>query len=139
MSRLSDRERAFLGRRRVGHLATAGMAPLPRIVPVCFAVAGDVIYTPIDEKPKQGVEVKRLRNIAENPDVAFLADHYAEDWSQLGWLMLDGAAEILRDGAEFDSALDLLRNRYAQYRAMKLSPVIAIRITRVRSWGNLDS
>ena len=35
--------------------------------------------------------------------------------------------------------LPLLRERYAQYRVMQLSelPVIALRIERVTSWGNL--
>jgi hypothetical protein len=43
-------------------------------------------------------------------------------------------------GAEHDYAQSLLRSRYPQYRAMKLAdlPVIAIRIERVTSWGNLS-
>lgn len=138
MSVLSDRERAFLLRRRVGRLATANAAAVPHIVPVCFTLVDDVLCTAIDEKPKRARELKRLRNIAENPAVTFLADHYDEDWSRLGWLRLDGRAEILREGAEFKSAVRALRDRYVQYATMKLSPLIALRVTRAQSWGNLD-
>ena len=53
--------------------------------------------------------------------------------------MLRGRAEILEGGAEHDRAQELLRARYPQYRGMQLAelPVIAIRIERVTSWGDL--
>jgi PPOX class probable F420-dependent enzyme len=75
----------------------------------------------------------------DNASVAFVADRYDEDWRQLGWVMLRGRADILIDGPEHDHAQVLLRERYAQYHAMQLSglPVIALRIERVTSWGNL--
>jgi PPOX class probable F420-dependent enzyme len=75
----------------------------------------------------------------ENPSTAFVADRYDEDWSRLGWVMLRGRAEILADGPEHDQAQTLLRERYVQYRAMRLAelPVIALRIERVTSWGDL--
>ena len=74
-----------------------------------------------------------------NPSVAFVADHYDEDWSRLGWIMLRGRAEILAEGAEHDRAQRLLRDRYVQYRAMELGemPVIALRIEQVTVWGDL--
>ena len=137
MTVLSERERAFLSGRRVGRLATADSAAVPHVVPVCFALSDDVLYTAVDEKTKRGKNLKRLRNIAENPAVTFLADHYEDDWSQLGWVMLQGQAEILYEGAEFDFALRALRERYPQYATMKLSPIIAIRPIRARTWGNL--
>ena len=135
---LSAAERAFLSRRRTGCLATADRAGKPHLVPVCFAVADDALYTAIDEKPKTGSALKRLTNILENPAVAFLADHYEEDWSRLGWVRLDGTAELLPGGIERDSAIRLLRSRYPQYASMQLSTVMAIRIAHVRSWGELE-
>lgn len=128
----------FLSRRRVGHLATADQAAEPSVVPVCFALAEDSLYTAIDEKPKRGRQLKRLANIVVNKQVAFLADHYAEEWSQLGWVMLKGCAEILDEGPEFEYAVKLLNGRYNQYERMRLTPVIALRIREVRAWGNLD-
>jgi PPOX class probable F420-dependent enzyme len=138
---LSERERQFLGRRKVGHLATADRAGAPHVVPVCFAVAGEVLYITIDEKPKRaGVPLKRLRNIAENPAVAVVVDRYDEDWTRLGWVMLQGRADILADGSEHARAQALLRARYPQLGAMNIEafPVIAVRVERVLSWGDLS-
>jgi PPOX class probable F420-dependent enzyme len=137
---LTEQQRRFLESRRVGHLATADAAGEPHVVPVCFAVTGDAAYITIDEKPKGDPRaLKRLRNIAVNPKVALVADRWDEDWTRLGWVMLRGPAEILAGGAEHGRAQALLRSRYPQYRAMELEglPVIAIRIERVTSWGNL--
>jgi PPOX class probable F420-dependent enzyme len=131
----------FVEHRRVGHLATADASATPHVVPVCFAVAGEAVYITIDQKPKGDPRtLKRLRNIAQNPSVALVVDHYDEDWTQLGWVMLRGHAEILDGAAEHDMAQRLLRERYPQYRRMELAdlPVIAIRIERATSWGNLS-
>jgi PPOX class probable F420-dependent enzyme len=138
---LQDRERNFLIAQRVGRLATADARGHPHVVPVCFAIAEDTLYVTIDEKPKRASArpLKRLRNMMDNPSTAFVADRYDEDWSRLGWVMLRGRAEILADGPEHDRAQALLRDRYAQYRAMQLGelPVIALRIERVTGWGDL--
>jgi PPOX class probable F420-dependent enzyme len=136
---LSTAARAFLAACRIGHLATAGADGAPHVVPVCFALDGGALYVTVDEKPKRAGELKRVRNILENPAVAFVADRYDEDWSRLGWVMLRGRAEILRAGAEHDAAQDLLRDRYPQYRAMDLAtlPVIALRIAQATQWGDL--
>jgi PPOX class probable F420-dependent enzyme len=131
----------FLENLRVGHLATADASGVPHVIPVCYAPLRNVIYVTIDQKPKGNPgSLKRLRNITENPSVAFVADRYDEDWSRLGWALLRGRAEILDSGAEHDAAQELLRTRYPQYRHMHLTdlPVIAIRIARVASWGDLS-
>jgi PPOX class probable F420-dependent enzyme len=139
---LSDEQSRFLARRRVGHLATADARAAPHLVPVCFVVSEGALYITIDQKPKGNVRaLKRLRNIIDNPVAAFVADRWDEDWTRLGWVMLRGPAAILADGAEHDRAQALLRSRYPQYRGMALDnlPVIAIRIERVTSWGNLSA
>jgi PPOX class probable F420-dependent enzyme len=138
---LSEAQASFLAAQRVGRLATADARGNPHVVPVCFAFADDVLYITIDEKPKRAATrpLKRLRNMLDNPSVAFVADRYDEDWRQLGWVMLRGRADILADGSEHDRAQALLRERYPQYRTMQLAdlPVIALRIERVTAWGNL--
>ena len=138
---LSNDQRRFLDSRRVGHLATADKRGAPHVVPVCFAISETAAYITIDQKPKGNPRaLKRLRNIAQNSSVALVGDRYDEDWSRLGWVMLRGRAEILDSGAEHGMAQELLRARYPQYRAMQLAdlPVIAIRIERVASWGDLS-
>jgi PPOX class probable F420-dependent enzyme len=137
---LSTREARFVAQCRVAHLATADAQGRPHVVPVCFAVAEGSAYITIDQKPKGDPRaLKRLRNIAENPSVALVADRWDEDWSRLGWVMLRGRGEILDAGAEHVRAQELLRQRYPQYRAMAIEglPVIAIRIERVTGWGDL--
>ncbi len=141
-SKLSGEERRFLAQRRVAYLATADSRAVPHVVPVCFAMSEGALYITIDEKPKRhlGAALKRLRNIAENPVVTVVADRYDEDWDLLGWVMLHGHAEVLTDGAEHRDAQALLRSRYPQLKAMQISqqPVIAVRIERTTSWGNLS-
>jgi PPOX class probable F420-dependent enzyme len=139
---LSASERRFLDVQRVGHLATADRQAVPHVVPVCFALARDVVYIAIDRKPKRerGRPLKRLANIADNPRVALVVDRYDEDWRRLAWVMLHGRSEILPAGTEHDCAQALLRTRYGQLGAMQIAelPVIAIRIERIVSWGNLE-
>ena len=139
----SDEQRRFVDSMRVARLATADAAGLPHVVPVCYALIDDSLYVTIDEKPKHANvrAMKRLRNIAENPNVAVVIDRYDEDWSRLAWVMLRGRAEILDDGDEHDCAQTALRERYPQYRAMRLEtlPVIALRIARVNAWGALGA
>jgi len=138
----SDRQQRFLDTLRVARLATADAHGVPHIVPVCFAIADGTLYMTIDEKPKRqvGAPLKRLRNIAENPAVAILADRYDEDWTRLGWIMLQGRAEILSGGTEHARAQALLRARYPQLSGMDIEPlpVIAVRLERVISWGDLS-
>jgi PPOX class probable F420-dependent enzyme len=137
---IPEAARAFLDACRVGHLATADADAAPHVVAVCFACSDTTLYVTIDAKPKgNAAGLKRLRNIMANPRAAFIADHYEEDWSRLGWVMLRGAAEILDAGAEHDRAQAMLRTRYPQYRSMPLEdlPVIALRVARVTTWGTL--
>lgn len=138
---LSADQARFLDRCRVGHFATADALAAPHVVPVCFVVSEGALYITVDQKPKGDPRrLKRLRNIAENPAVALVADRWDEDWNRLGWVMLRGRAVILASGDEHDRGQALLRGRYPQYRAMDLAelPVIAMRIERVASWGDLS-
>ncbi|HJU18661.1 MAG TPA: TIGR03668 family PPOX class F420-dependent oxidoreductase [Stellaceae bacterium] len=138
---LGEAQRRFLASRRVAHLATADAAGTPHVVPVCFALSGATLYVTIDRKPKgDPLRLKRLRNLAENPATAIVVDRYDEDWQRLGWVMLRGRADILKTGEEHDRAQALLAGRYPQLAAMNIAdlPVIALRIARVASWGDLS-
>ena len=104
---------------------------------------GASVYIALDAKPKRvaPLRLKRVRNIAENAEVSLLVDRYDADWSQLGWVRLDGRAELIVQGQEHADALRLLRQRYLQYELMLPddAPVIAVRVHRVASWGNLSA
>jgi PPOX class probable F420-dependent enzyme len=140
---LTDRERRFLVSERVARLATADAGGRPHVVPVCYALLDDTVYFTIDEKPKRrpGARLKRLANLRANPFAALVADRYDEDWSRLGWVMVQGRAEILAAGPEHALAQDALRARYPQLAAMRIEglPVVAIRIEHAASWGRLEA
>jgi len=137
---LKPHETAFLDAHRVARLATADKHGAPHLVPVCFVRIETRVCITIDQKPKLGANLKRLRNIAENPSVALTVDYYDDaDWSRLGWLMVRGQAVILNGGSEHDAAQERLCSKYPQLRSMQLAalPVIAIQMQKVTSWGNL--
>jgi PPOX class probable F420-dependent enzyme len=133
--------REFVAGARVAHLATADGGGAPHNVPLCFWFDGERIYFAIDEKPKRqkGLALKRMRNIAENPRVAVVIDHYEEDWSQLGYVLIQGFARVVEDNEEYLGALRHLREKYLQYRAMNLTPeknpIVKIEPETVHLWG----
>jgi len=135
----------LLHRHRVGHLATADADGAPHLVPVCFAYDGQAIYTAIDHKPKRqtGYRIKRIRNILDNPQVAFLVDHYDEDWHQLYYVLIRGPATILETGTERQQALARLEEKYPQYQERHLASstglVIKIVPTSVQRWSWQDT
>jgi PPOX class probable F420-dependent enzyme len=135
--RLTDEEaRTRFGTARVARLATAGSDGQPHVVPVTFAVDGDLIWTAVDHKPKTTVNLRRLRNIRENPRVAVLADHYAEDWGALWWVRVDGRASVLENDGRVRRQLDMLAERYEQYRRTRpTGPVIVIEAERWTGWA----
>jgi len=135
--RLSEEEaRARLAAARVARLATAGTDGQPHLVPVTFAVDGDLIYTAVDHKPKTTVNLRRLRNIQENPQVALLADHYADDWDALWWVRVDGPASAVEHGHAAQHPIDVLAEKYEQYRRSRpAGPVIIIRADRWTGWS----
>jgi PPOX class probable F420-dependent enzyme len=122
---------------RVARLATADTAGVPHLVPVTFALGpADTLYFAVDHKPKASTDLRRLRNIAANPRVSLLADHYADDWAALWWSRGDGLARILEGGGERGSALALLRGKYPQYaRQPPDGPVVAVDVRRWSGWA----
>jgi PPOX class probable F420-dependent enzyme len=120
----------------VAHLATVSPDGRPHIVPISFALDDQTLYFAVDAKPKKTTDLKRLRNIAANPAVAVLVDHYEDDWDKLWWVRLDGSARILVHRDEVERALDLLAKRYPPYRANRPDgPVVAISAQRWSGWS----
>src|ERR1700728_1738296 len=135
--RLNEVEaRTRLADARVARLATAGADGQPYVVPVTFAVDDDLIYITVDHKPKTTTKLKRLRNIRENPLVALLADHYAEDWDQLWWVRVDGWMSIVEDERAVAHPIDALAARYQQYLDVRpAGPVIVIQADNWSGWS----
>lgn len=125
---------------RTGHLATADAAAVPHVIPICFVYDGGAIYSAIDHKPKRatGYRMQRIRNILANPRVAFIVDHYDEDWEQLAYILIRGTASILENGPERQHALHLLEAKYPQYQQRQLAKdtglVVKIEPETIRQW-----
>lgn len=139
----------MLGTTRRAVLATIAPDGRPRLVPMAFAVAGGesdapVLYSALDEKPKSVADPRalaRVRDVLIRPRVTVLVDHWDENWARLSWLRLDGLASLLEptgsDAVEHAFAVDLLRERYAQYATHQLEerPMLRIKVERAVSWG----
>ncbi|WP_405615277.1 TIGR03668 family PPOX class F420-dependent oxidoreductase [Streptomyces sp. NBC_01508] len=120
----------------VARLATADADGAPHVVPVTFALSDDRIFFAIDYKPKSTWNLRRLRNIRENPKVALLVDHFDSDWTRLWWTRADGNAEIQEDGDERLEGLELLERKYEQYADNPpVGPVVIIRVDRWSGWA----
>jgi PPOX class probable F420-dependent enzyme len=135
--RLAEGEaRARFGTVPVARLGTADAQGQPHVVVVTFAVRGDMIYTAVDQKPKSGTNLKRLRNVAGNPRVTMLTDEYSDDWDTLWWVRADGRAVVLADPQQMAEPLRLLAERYWQYReAPPTGPVLAVTVERWSGWA----
>lgn len=137
---LDKRTREFIRDHRVARLATVDDKGQPMVVPICYAFDGVHLYSALDEKPKSiaPTELKRVRNIRANSQVAVVIDEYSEDWSKLAYVLLSGQAEILDPiGLEHTRAVELLREKYLQYKSMSIEqrPIIKITLLKVKVWA----
>lgn len=123
----------------VAMLATVGGDGAPHVVPVVFAVEtrGETttVYTAVDAKPKSTHRLRRLANIAANPRVSLLVEHYDVDWTQLWWIRADGVAAVHDGGEDMATAYAALRREYPQYEQVALDgPAISVVVTHWSSW-----
>ena len=98
----------------------------------------DTVYGAVDAKPKRSTALKRLANVAANPRVSLLVDHYDDgEWAALWWVRADGMARVLpADSTEGRRALGLLVARYRQYTENPPEgPVLAVDVTRWSAWA----
>ena len=138
----SPQVRDFVQAHRVARLGTVDDAGRPLVLPICYIVAGETLYSPTDAKPKRVSvhRLKRLKNIRDHPHVALVIDDYSDDWTQLAYVILHGRAEILTGGLPFERAVAALREKYPQYHQMAIqeNPMIAVHLTRAVSWGAVN-
>ena len=133
----------FIQSHVVARLATAGKDGQPHVIPFCYAFDGASFYFVVDEKPKRqtGKPLKRIRNMLENPYVALVIDDYADDWSQLAYVLVSGQASLVEQEEEYQRVLALLRERYQQYHSMTLTflhnAMIRITPSKVHAWGRI--
>jgi PPOX class probable F420-dependent enzyme len=130
--------RARFEAERVARLATADAAGHPHVVPIVFALDEDVIYSAVDHKPKRSRALRRLANVAANPAVAVLVDHYDDDdWDRLWWARADGRGRLVAEGSQEEQrAVERLRDRYVAYiERPPAGPVLAVDVWRWSGWA----
>jgi PPOX class probable F420-dependent enzyme len=127
--------RQRVGESQVARLATIDPDGRPHLVPIVYALAGDTLYSAVDDKPKRSRRLRRIENARARPDVTVLVDRYDDDWTQLWWVRLRGRARVLDRGEEAERALVLLREKYPPYRDRPPGlPVLAIEVDECRGW-----
>jgi PPOX class probable F420-dependent enzyme len=120
----------------VARLATIDPEGRPHLVPICFALADDLLYSAVDQKPKRSPRLQRLENIRLHSQVAVLVDHYEDDWTRLWWARLSGLARVLESRPEREGPLELLAAKYSQYAAdPPRGDVIEVQIDEWRVWS----
>ncbi|MFI0419873.1 TIGR03668 family PPOX class F420-dependent oxidoreductase [Spongiactinospora sp. 9N601] len=127
------RARELFAAARVARLATVRPDGSPRLVPVTFAVRGDLVVTAVDHKPKTTTALRRLTDIEARPRVCLLADHYDDgDWTRLWWARADGHARVAHDGAP---ETEWLAEKYPQYRDHPpRGPAVLITVDHWSGW-----
>jgi PPOX class probable F420-dependent enzyme len=120
----------------VGHLATVRRDGRPHVVPICFVLLGERVYSAVDHKPKRHRHLQRLSNVAATGTASLLVDKYDDDWSRLWWVRLDGRARLVDNSAEAEQAIRSLTGKYPQYRDQPPSgPVLALDVQRWVGWS----
>lgn len=140
---MTPNERDFIASHRVARLATADAGGRPHVIPVCYVLDDGVFYSALDLKPKrvEALNLKRVRNILENPSVALVFDDYSEDWDTLAYVLVHGTASLVSSKEEQQQAERLLREKYPQYENLlpEGAPVLCIEIERIKSWGAIEN
>ncbi len=128
--------RRLVGSSPVGRLGTVGADRQPHVVPICFALVGNVIYSAVDHKPKRSTRLRRVANIEATGRACLLVDEYSNDWSRLWWVRVDGRARVVRDADEARAAVAALTAKYEQYvERPPTGAVIAVEADRWSGWS----
>ena len=120
----------------VARLATLRSDGSPRLVPITFVVVDGLVCSAVDDvKPKTTRQLARLADVARDPRVGLLVDHYADDWSQLWWVRVDGTAEVQESGTLYDASMRALASKYPPYAAAPpAGPLVVISPIRWTGW-----
>lgn len=124
----------------VARLATVSPRGAPRIVPIVFVLLGDgdhdVLWSPVDDKPKSTRALRRLADIESSPRASVLVDHYADDWAELWWVRADGTAAVQEAHTPNGvAAVSALRDKYPQERDAHLGPLVRVEVDTWRCWS----
>jgi nitroimidazol reductase NimA-like FMN-containing flavoprotein (pyridoxamine 5'-phosphate oxidase superfamily) len=131
-SRLNAKERRFIDRQRVCHVASVSANRRPQAAPLSHAYdeAKRTLYIATERGGRTAT------NLRAHPSAAVTFDDYSENWDGLHGVMLQTRARKLERGAEFERARKRLKKKFRQYRSIEIDYVVALRVESVTaSWG----
>jgi coenzyme F420-0:L-glutamate ligase/coenzyme F420-1:gamma-L-glutamate ligase len=125
---LPEAAKRFVAEARVCRMATVDPSGEPHVVPLCPVFDGNrTLYVDV------GRNSANARNVAANPTVEVVVDHYDEDWLQLRGVLLRCQAEAVGK-EEQERAWELIRQKYPQYKEIDWRPRLTLAL-RIRSWA----
>lgn len=131
---LPEWARELLATERVARLAYRDDDDRPRVLPITFAVAGDAVWSAIDDKPKRTAEPARLAYLRRRPEAALLVDVYDDDWTKLAWVQLLGRVDVLA-AESAPEAMAALAAKYEPYaRQAPPGPLLRLAVERTLHW-----
>ena len=119
---------------RICRVATVSPRGVPHVVPVCHVLLdGKICFA-------SGTGARKTRNLEANPHATVTVDLYAEDWSSLKGVMIQGSTEIVRKSPRFRKIRRALYAKYPQYETTSPigetdSVVVAVTPASVFAWG----
>ena len=131
---------ARLASARVARLATVRPDGRAHVVPLVFALVeheeGLLAYWVVDEKPKSGPLLQRIKNLETNPMAELLADGYEEDWARLWWVRASVRGREVLDPEERERALEALVAKYPQYRQERPGGrIFGLEVQAIHAWS----
>jgi|SRR5438105_3925911 len=131
-SRLTAKEKRFMDRQRVCHVASLGTRGNPHAAPLSHAydVATRTLYMATERGGRTAT------NLRAHPAAAVTFDDYSENWGRLHGVIVQARAHKLLRGPEFERACTKLRKKFRQYKNSEIDYVLALRVQSVTaSWG----
>lgn len=131
-ARLSAKEKRFIDRQRVCHVASVSPNRRPHAAPLSHAY--DEVKRTLYVATERGG--RTATNLRAHPSASVTLDDYSENWDRIHGVILQTRARKLERGAEFERACKLLVKKFRQYRSIEIDYVLALRVESVTaSWG----
>ena len=134
---LSKSDVSFIQQLPICRLATATTDCEPVVRPVWPVYDGVFVYIASDP------DTPKLEHIEANPQVSVVFDDYDKNnWSNVKGIRVQGEAEILWKGEEYEYAHSLLMEKYPEYRTEEGGwkegevPIIKITPTSFGKWAS---
>ena len=105
------RQLSFFRKAPVIRVATVSKDGKPQVTPVCHIEWNGKIYWASDP------ETVKLNNISHHRWVALVADEYRANWRNMGGVMAQGKAKLIRRGPLFRQARERLYRKFKVYRS----------------------